>query len=145
MVIRDLEPAPCCCRWFIRPGFQHRRSFLIPWFVWLPPSDDEETTLTTTYLEHSHSHGHADHTHSSKTPSIASSATVDQPLERTAAQKIPNHVRSRSRSDSFSSLYGHPAATRASLVQAAQDIALARSPSPERRRVSQPVAYLEFT
>jgi zinc transporter 1 len=33
---------------------------------------------------------------------------------------------------SYSSLYGHPAATRASLVQTAADIASARSPSPSR-------------
>jgi len=38
-----------------------------------------------------------------------------------------------SASDSFSSLYGHPAATRASLVQTAHDIASARSPSPTRQ------------
>jgi zinc transporter 1 len=41
---------------------------------------------------------------------------------------------SRERSDSAPSLYGHPAATRASLVQAANDMASsqARSPSPTR-------------
>jgi zinc transporter 1 len=37
------------------------------------------------------------------------------------------------RSDSYSSMYGHPIATRASVVQAAQDIA---SPSPHTRRLS---------
>ena len=39
----------------------------------------------------------------------------------------------QSPSDSFSSLYGHPAATRAAFVQTAQDMAeRARSPSPAR-------------
>ncbi|KAG6819447.1 hypothetical protein H0H93_011796 [Arthromyces matolae] len=51
----------------------------------------------------------------------------------------PLHVPVRSRSPSqseFSSLYGHPIATRASVVQQAQEIALARSPSPTTHRHS---------
>lgn len=49
---------------------------------------------------------------------------------RKAGQKIPNY--NRKRSDSYASFSGHPAATRASLVQAAQDMALATSP-PKRK------------
>jgi zinc transporter 1 len=64
----------------------------------------------------------------------------------TQKQSIPRRGRSHSHShhhqithspsESFSSLYGHPAATRASLVQTAHDIASARSPSPPPRNSS---------
>lgn len=64
----------------------------------------------------------------------------------TPTQKLPIPKRNRSLShssalihsptESFSSLYGHPAATRASLVQTANEIASARSPSPTAHRLS---------
>ena len=51
--------------------------------------------------------------------------------------KIPTWPRSRERSESYSSLYGHPIATRASVVQAAQDIASSGGPSsPPTRRLT---------
>jgi solute carrier family 30 (zinc transporter), member 1 len=54
-------------------------------------------------------------------------------VPRTNKLPIPPRRRSQASSD-FSSLYGHPAATRASLVQTANEIAMARSPSPTALR-----------
>ncbi|KAK0506167.1 cation efflux protein [Armillaria luteobubalina] len=79
------------------------------------------------FLFHEHSHSH-----DTPPPPTPSGALVE-PGDVTPTQKIVI-PRSRSRSqsqDSFSSMYGHPAATRASLVKTAQEIA-ARSPSPSR-------------
>ncbi|KAF8078547.1 cation efflux protein [Lyophyllum atratum] len=86
------------------------------------------------FHEHGHSHAHPP----SKPPSVT---TPSRPESITAGasptQKVPSRVRSRSRSPSQSELiYGHPAATRASLVQTAQEMARARSPSPTRHRNS---------
>lgn len=54
-----------------------------------------------------------------------------------AAHSRPSDIpRHRERSDSYNSLYGHPAATRASLVQRAEDMVRASSPAPERKRSS---------
>ncbi|OBZ80002.1 Zinc homeostasis factor 1 [Grifola frondosa] len=86
------------------------------------------------FHEHGHDHGHKPGSvPASKTSSLSSSPT-GQSTPRVAA--VPQNImkpRSRERSESYSSLYGHPAATRASMVQAAQDIARARSPSPSRK------------
>ncbi|KAF9069116.1 cation efflux protein [Rhodocollybia butyracea] len=75
------------------------------------------------FQEHGHSHEHS-HSVPSPTPSASGKNTP-----RTSSRRIP-----RSRSESFSSLYGHPAATRASLVHTAQELASARSPSPVNRK-----------
>jgi len=80
--------------------------------------------------EHGHSHG-KESAPPSKPASVRSGAGEQLPKNSTLPQAVPS--RTRPRSDSYSSLYGHPAATRASMVQAAQDIALARSPSPPGR------------
>jgi len=61
-----------------------------------------------------------------------SPSEVRPPHSRTRPAKISR--RSRERSDSYTSLYGHPAATRASFVQTANDIARANSPSPTGHR-----------
>ena len=99
-------------------------------------------------LEHSHSHSHSTSQTQSRTSSIRNVPTSG---ETTPTQKRstpidvvdqPNTHRSRARSPLYSprsstssstselSLYGHPAATRASLVQTAQDIAHAASSPP---------------
>ncbi|KDQ63669.1 hypothetical protein JAAARDRAFT_53861 [Jaapia argillacea MUCL 33604] len=106
------------------------------------------SNLVGLFLFHDHSHGH-DHDHgkavASKPPSISSqtSQTATErpssppgPARTTSTPKmtIQTRTRNRSRSSSYSSLYGHPAATRASFVQAAADINLARSPSPALTR-----------
>ncbi|KAF5390418.1 hypothetical protein D9757_005251 [Collybiopsis confluens] len=65
------------------------------------------------FQEHGHSHSHE------------STPGKDSP------ELSPDHTRVntvRGRSDSFSSLYGHPAATRASLVNAAQELAADSTP-----------------
>ncbi|KAK0208273.1 cation efflux protein [Desarmillaria ectypa] len=75
-----------------------------------------------------HEHGHS---HDTPPPSTTDGALVE-PGDVTHAQKILIRSRSHSLSqDDFSSMYGHPAATRASLVKTAQELA-ARSPSPTR-------------
>ncbi|KIM48133.1 hypothetical protein M413DRAFT_439854, partial [Hebeloma cylindrosporum] len=97
------------------------------------------------FLFHEHSHAHP-HTHKqSPTSSSSSSVIVSSSEALIPAQKpsIPVRGRSNSRShhhqitqspsESFSSLYGHPAATRASLVQTAHDIASAQPSSPPPR------------
>ncbi|TFK77028.1 cation efflux protein [Pluteus cervinus] len=85
------------------------------------------------FREHGHSHEHS--SSPSQAPSITGSA-MNGTGDVTPKQKpIPiNRTRSSSVSGSFSSLYGHPAATRASLVQTANEIAYARSPSPPPHR-----------
>ncbi|KAI1793916.1 cation efflux protein [Ganoderma leucocontextum] len=92
------------------------------------------------FLFHEHGHDHG-HTHGKESPSVSKPPSVHSDLQdgqitprATPASPIPR-TKSRERSASYSSLYGHPAATRASFVQAAQDVARARSPSPSRSRV----------
>ncbi|KAJ4489333.1 cation efflux protein [Lentinula edodes] len=85
------------------------------------------------FLFHEHGHSH-EHPHKEPpTPSISSSSGKDTPSRPASPLRAGRSLAPRSRSESFSSLYGHPAATRASLVQTAQDIASARSPSPSHR------------
>ncbi|KAG1881741.1 cation efflux protein [Suillus tomentosus] len=84
------------------------------------------------FLFHEHSHDHK----TSPTPTRSSSTSqLEQVVndDVTSPRKIPGRSSSHERSDSYSSMYGHPIATRASVVQAAQDIA---SPSPRTRRLS---------
>lgn len=86
---------------------------------------------------HSHSHTHGSRPNSaspSKAASIASDegTTLAPPSEppQYRGQSPPVLRKTRERSESYSSLYGHPAATRASLVQTAADMARERSPQP---------------
>ncbi|KAL6304287.1 cation efflux protein [Sparassis latifolia] len=85
------------------------------------------------FHEHGHSHAHP-HSHGKESVPVSKPASIHstEDVERTP-RVVPLAIpEPRSRTDSYSSLYGHPAATRASMVAAAQDIALARSPSPSR-------------
>ncbi len=107
-------------------------------------------------IEHTHSHSHSPSQPGSRRSSRASSIHNISPSgEITPTQKkssaIPvvhspairgrsplrssrsHHATATSPSSADSFLYGHPVATRASLVQTAQDIAHARSPSPSRQ------------
>ncbi|EJF67023.1 cation efflux protein [Dichomitus squalens LYAD-421 SS1] len=92
------------------------------------------------FLFHDHGHEHG-HEHGKETPSVSKPPSVHSALEDGQVTPRASHSspaprpHSRSRSASYSSLYGHPAATRASIVQAAQDVARARSRSPSRSRV----------
>ncbi|KIK71079.1 hypothetical protein GYMLUDRAFT_33205 [Collybiopsis luxurians FD-317 M1] len=82
------------------------------------------------FLFHEHGHSHSHESPPSANPPLASGKN---PSQRSAPQRIRSHA-PRARSESFSSLYGHPAATRASLVHTAQELASARSPSPSHHR-----------
>ncbi|KAJ8456925.1 hypothetical protein ONZ45_g18523 [Pleurotus djamor] len=82
--------------------------------------------------EHGHSHSH---NHGPAKPNVtpAASKPNSRPISgHTTPTKIPKRTHSRSRTESYSSLYGHPAATRASLVQTANELASASSPSRQR-------------
>lgn len=67
---------------------------------------------------------------SSVSSSVRSTSVDDPERTRTTSPEHQKHKKPRQRSESYSSMYGHPVATRASMVQAAQDIAQARTPSP---------------
>ncbi|KAH8102456.1 cation efflux protein [Cristinia sonorae] len=83
------------------------------------------------FHEHGHDHSH-DHGKQPETSPSNPASIQGNDADRTPRNTSPvrSSRRSRERSESYSSMYGHPAATRASMVQAAQDIAQARSPSP---------------
>lgn len=94
------------------------------------------------FLFHEHGHSHS-HDHSPKlTPTGSATPSVVEGFTPEVASTTPSspspidrkrHRAHRERSNSRASLYGYPAATRASLVQAANDMASqARSPSPSR-------------
>lgn len=91
------------------------------------------------FHEHGHSHGHS---HASSLPASASSTPSTRSRSGSDADRTPRvqspdtskRRKSRARSESYSSLYGHPAATRQSMVQAAHDIARSGSPHPRRSR-----------
>lgn len=88
------------------------------------------------FHEHGHSHDHSHHSaKSSKTPSIhtityESTTPVASPVTIRQSRAPTRHAE---RSGSYSSLYGHPAATRASFVQTANHIARSSSPAPADR------------
>jgi len=85
---------------------------------------------------HSHSHSHGYSHNQVETPSPALASGEATPTQKIPVRRSRSRTHSLSHSGSYSSLYGHPAATRASLVQTAQDLAFARSPSPSARRNS---------
>lgn len=82
-----------------------------------------------------HAHGH-DHSHpsakSSKAPSVRS-ATLESVAPITSPVAIRQARPPAHHGGSYSSLYGHPAATRASFVQTANNIARGSSPAPADR------------
>ena len=84
-------------------------------------------TLITLILEHAHSH----ETPPPPKPVIPpSGSSHPNPIPSSHGPiDIPSRSRSPSYSEFSSSLYGHPAATRASLVQTAHEIALGTSPA----------------
>ncbi|KAG1727800.1 cation efflux protein [Suillus lakei] len=84
------------------------------------------------FHEHGHSHSHG-HSHGDKESGHvhASHSTHTVTNDITIQDSPPV----RGRTGSYSSMYGHPAATRAAVSQAAQDIAIA-SPSTHQRNAS---------
>lgn len=85
------------------------------------------------FHEHGHSHSHG-HSHGDKesghvhTSHATYSVTNDIPVQDSSTTV-------RARTGSYSSMYGHPAATRAAVSQAAQDMAIA-FPSPHQQNAS---------
>jgi zinc transporter 1 len=78
-----------------------------------------------TFVE-AHDHDHK----TSPTPTRPPSIRIERVDDAVSpVRKVPKWSGSRERSSSYSSMYGHPIATRASVVQAAQDIASSGSPA----------------
>jgi solute carrier family 30 (zinc transporter), member 1 len=85
--------------------------------------------LTHLILDHGHSHDHSHSAKSSKPSSIHSdSPQLVAPVASPVAIRQPRPLPHTEHSSSFSSLYGHPAATRASFVQTANNIVQSTSP-----------------
>lgn len=121
-------------------GIQYCWPLPISWYAFHNPG----SLLCCLWLAehgHSHDHGHKhiqSELHESGILTIEAAAAVGQNDVDSPASS-PRDVKrvaspTRDRADSLPSLYGHPAATRASLVQTANDMAYsqARSPSPTR-------------
>ncbi|PFH54544.1 hypothetical protein AMATHDRAFT_72323 [Amanita thiersii Skay4041] len=110
------------------------------------------------FHEHTHGHGHS-HTPSPATSKPPSVRSVSQPAPETDGTALSSRrplaipIRARTltvNEENYSSLYGHPAATRASLVQTANEMAFAHPQSPTasplsatRSRPSMEVAPLD--
>ncbi|KAI0051772.1 cation efflux protein [Auriscalpium vulgare] len=98
------------------------------------------------FHEHGHSHSHDQSPSKSLATSRASSVVnvpiedTHEPIQSPVSFRATQSHHGRERSSSFSSIYGHPAATRASFVQTANDLARGRSPSPIDRRRKRPNA-----
>ncbi|EIW86645.1 cation efflux protein [Coniophora puteana RWD-64-598 SS2] len=103
------------------------------------------------FLFHEHGHSH-EHNATSRPPSPSADTMVASPESElpdlsTPAQRIPVRSPGRTSDNSYGEMYGHPAATRASLMQAAQDMASSvgapgTSPSRTRRQHSRPSVHL---
>lgn len=154
---RGRQPQACRDRRLLWSGVQCPRSFLIPWCELLPLLFLFLSLTLCTEHGHSHSHSHGSKPNSA-TPSKAASIASDEdatlgerptsPPQYRAQSQTPQLLRkTRERSESYSSLYGHPAATRASLVQTAADMARERSPQPvgprRTRSHSRPLSSVE--
>ncbi|CDO76645.1 hypothetical protein BN946_scf184868.g59 [Trametes cinnabarina] len=92
-----------------------------------------ERFFSTPEHGHDHSHGPGKTSPSASKPPSMHSIEDGQATPRPNLASPPLRPKSRERSSSYSSMYGHPAATRASIVQAANEVARARSVSPSRR------------
>ena len=108
---------------------QHYRAVSVPWSVFRYG----HLCLADRITEHGHSSHHS--AKSSKTPSIhtvtyESTAPAASPVTISQSRSLALHTE---RSGSYSSLYGHPAATRASFVQTANHIAQSSTPTPADR------------
>lgn len=94
---------------------------------WLIPFSADEN------LEHAHGHDHSNHSaKSSRAPSVHS-ATLESVVPEASPVAIRQPRPPAHHAGSYSSLYGHPAATRASFVQTANNLARSSSPVPADR------------
>ena len=104
------------------------------------------TPQPTFLIEHSHSHSHS-HSPKRTTPSSRASSvehipTVGRVTSESTPKKCVSSHSHHSPSESFSSLYGHPVATRASLVQTANEMASAQSPHRGSLITSDPASQI---
>ncbi|KAJ9127014.1 hypothetical protein QFC24_001245 [Naganishia onofrii] len=90
---------------------------------------------------HGHSHGHS-HSHgdvrSGDNAIEANPSTTDENAEVSSGGRP---IARRERSDSFGSLYGHPALTRAAVIETAQEFGYGRSPPAKGTRDSFNMAF----
>jgi len=84
-------------------------------------------------LEHAHNHDHSHRSAKSSRTSSVHSATLESVTPEPSPVAIRQSRPPVHQADSYSSLYGHPAATRASFVQTANNIARSSSPVPADR------------
>jgi solute carrier family 30 (zinc transporter), member 1 len=128
-VLRDIECEVGGYCWNTRIGVKFPGTISLSWYDSLWALIHSLIMLCTIISEHSHSHGETSPSKSKANQTVAKSPT-EPPVAVTANETtVPEGV-IHSRSDSFTDLYGHPAATRASVVQAAQDIGYGRPVSP---------------
>lgn len=83
--------------------------------------------------EHAHSHDHSHHSAKSSKASSIHSVTLESAAPEASPVTIRQSRPPAHHSGSYSSLYGHPAATRASFVQTANNIARSSSPAAADR------------
>ncbi|THH04162.1 hypothetical protein EW145_g5728 [Phellinidium pouzarii] len=108
-----------------------------PEFVVIVGSLGLASNLLGLFLFHEHNHGHdhhASHTKKIGEPDIAEEHADDGMTSGSITPSADGVQRGRSRERS-DSLFGHPAATRAYVVQQAQELQRARSPSSSRNGV----------
>ncbi|KIJ33079.1 hypothetical protein M422DRAFT_265112 [Sphaerobolus stellatus SS14] len=87
------------------------------------------------FHEHTHSHSHDDHKPAiSRKQKKKTTGTAIEPISLASdeSESSSTDEERRSRRDSITQLYGYPAATRASVMQAAQNFGYGRSTSPAR-------------
>jgi zinc transporter 1 len=113
----------------LRSCLEHFRTALVPWYCRIFYSYFSLFIVRVSEHGHSHSHGHS-HGDKDNGP-IPHSDGIPAVTDNMPMQNIPV----RGRTGSYSSMYGHPAATRAAVTQAAQDMATA-SPTQHRRSTS---------
>jgi zinc transporter 1 len=95
--------------------------------MWLIPISADDN------LEHAHGHDHSNHSAKpSRAPSVHS-ATLESVSREASPVAIRQPRPPAHQASSYSSLYGHPAATRASFVQTANNMARSSSPAPADR------------
>lgn len=95
--------------------------------MWLVPISAHDI------LEHAHGHDHSNHSAKpSRAPSVHS-ATRESGTREASPVAIRQPRPPAHHAGSYSSLYGHPAATRASFVQTANNLARSSSPVPADR------------
>lgn len=89
---------------------------------------------------HGHSHGHS-HSHDSPKGVTADDDSSSETAENDAHAGSRPIAARRERSDSFGSLYGHPALTRAAVIETAQEFGYGRSPPSRDTRDSFTMAF----